>query len=54
MQNIRPVFRRFDEDKSGRLDYDEFRRGLLHMGIPLNDREFALLIKELDNDGQLT
>ena len=49
--NIRPVFRKFDDDKSGHLSYDEFRRGLLHMGIPLNDKEFALLCKEVDNDG---
>jgi Ca2+-binding EF-hand superfamily protein len=49
--NIRPVFRKFDEDKSGHLSYDEFRRGLLHMGIPLNDKEFRLLCKEVDNDG---
>ena len=49
--NIRPVFRKFDDDKSGYLNYDEFRQGLLHMGIPLNDREFGLLCKEVDNDG---
>eukprot|EP01043_Picozoa_sp_COSAG02_P020980 COSAG02_NODE_1052_length_14953_cov_6.064023_9_plen_404_part_00 len=49
--NIRPVFRRFDDDKSGQLSYAEFRKGLLFMGLPLNDREFALLCKEVDNDG---
>ena len=49
--NIRPVFRRFDVDKSGSLNYEEFRKGLLFMGLPLNDSEFALLCKEVDNDG---
>jgi Ca2+-binding EF-hand superfamily protein len=49
--SIRAVFRKFDDDKSGHLNYDEFRKGLLYMGVPLNDKEFDLLCKEVDNDG---
>ena len=49
--NIASVFRKFDDDKSGRLSYDEFRKGLLFIGVPLNDKEFSMLCKEVDNDG---
>ena len=49
--NIKDIFRKFDEDKSGHLNYDEFRKGLLYMGIPLNNKEFEMLCVEVDNDG---
>ena len=48
--SLTKVFRNFDEDSSGSVDYDEFRKGLLHLGIPLNDKEFDMLIAEVDND----
>ena len=44
------VFRNFDEDKSGSVDYDEFRKGLAHIGITLNDADFQNLIEVVDND----
>ena len=53
-KNVRVVFRNFDEDKSGSVDYDEFRKGLKHLGITLSDAEFQTLIVVLDNDGSGT
>jgi Ca2+-binding EF-hand superfamily protein len=49
-KNVRVVFRNFDEDKSGSVDYGEFRRGLTHLGIALSDADFQALIDEVDND----
>lgn len=49
-KNVRVVFRNFDEDKSGSVDYDEFRKGLAHIGITLNDADFQNLIEVVDND----
>ena len=48
---IAVIFRKFDDDKSGKLSYDEFHRGLLALGVELNDNEFDMLVAELDNDG---
>ena len=48
--NIQPIFRKCDENKSGHLCYDEFRKGLPFMGVPLNDKEFGLLCKGVGND----
>jgi uncharacterized protein YbcV (DUF1398 family) len=48
--NVRVVFRNFDEDKSGVIDYEEFRRGLAHLGIALSDRDFQQLLAVVDND----
>ena len=33
MNNIRPIFRKFDEDKNGSVSYAEFRMGLSMMGF---------------------
>jgi Ca2+-binding EF-hand superfamily protein len=44
------VFRSFDEDKSGSIDYVEFRRGLAHIGMELTDQEFGSLLAVVDND----
>merc|ERR1712166_21727 len=49
-KNVRVVFRNFDEDKSGSVDYAEFRRGLAHLGIALSDEDFEILIDLVDND----
>ena len=49
--SLTKVFRDFDKDKSGSVDYNEFRQGLLYLGVPLNDKEFDMLIAEVDNDG---
>jgi Ca2+-binding EF-hand superfamily protein len=52
--SIHTVFRSFDEDKSGLLSHNEFRRGLLFLGIPLNDTEFSILMAATDTDGSGT
>lgn len=44
------MFRSFDEDKSGSIDYVEFRRGLAHIGMELTDQEFGSLLAVVDND----
>ena len=49
-KNIRVVFRNFDEDKSGSVDYQEFRKGLEHIGIILTDVDFQTLLDVVDND----
>ena len=49
--NVRVVFRNCDEDKSGVIDYEEFRRGLAHLGIALSDRDFQQLLALVDSDG---
>merc|ERR1711871_961079 len=49
-KNIRVVFRNFDEDKSGTIDYQEFRKGIEHLGIILTDSDFQTLLDEVDND----
>ena len=53
-RNVRVVFRNFDEDKSGSVDYDEFRKGLSHLGINLSDGEFKTLLDIVDNDSSGT
>ena len=53
-KNVRVVFRNFDEDKSGNVDYGEFRRGLAHLGIALSDADFETLLGVVDNDGSGT
>ena len=39
-----------DFDENGSLDYAEFRKGLLSLGIVLSDEEFVALIDVLDNN----
>ena len=53
--DFRQVFRAIDDDKSGELDYDEFRQGLLKCGAYLDDHEFEVLVKIVDNnaDGKI-
>ena len=53
-KNVRVVFRNFDKDKSGNVDYGEFRRGLAHLGIALSDADFETLLGVVDNDGSGT
>jgi Ca2+-binding EF-hand superfamily protein len=50
-EDFRQVFRMIDDDKSGELDYSEFREGLVRCGAVLTDEEFAILIKVVDNNG---
>ena len=52
--NVRKTFRDFDEDRSGDLDYDEFRKGLEMLGFRVTDQEFQEVMKLLDVDGDGT
>jgi Ca2+-binding EF-hand superfamily protein len=48
---IRKVFRDFDEDFDGTVNHKEFRNGLSHLGVDLDDKRFAMLLKLVDADG---
>ena len=50
-KNVRTLFRNFDEDKSGTLSMGEFRRGLQHIGVVLDDERFEELRGIVDEDG---
>ena len=52
--NVRKTFRDFDEDRSGDLSYDEFRKGLEMLGFRVSDLEFKEVMKILDRDGDGT
>ena len=52
--NVRKTFRDFDEDRSGDLDYEEFRKGLEMLGFRVTDQEFKEVMKLLDVDGDGT
>jgi Ca2+-binding EF-hand superfamily protein len=52
--NVRKTFRDFDADRSGDLDYEEFRNGLQMLGFRVNDAEFSEVMKILDKDGDGT
>lgn len=49
-KHIRKVFRRFDEDKSGRLSMKEFKRGLHHMGLQLSAEEMTVILRHMDKN----
>jgi hypothetical protein len=49
-KDIHAVFRKFDLDGSGTVDYDEFRSGLRSLGIKLSDKDFGDMMGALDND----
>lgn len=51
---IRKVFRDFDEDFDGTVNHTEFRNGLDHLGIVLNDKRFDMLLKIVDADNSGT
>jgi len=43
------VFKEFDADNSGSLNYAEFQKGLIHMDVNCSQDEFDLLTTEIDN-----
>ena len=45
---IAKVFLKFDADKSGAIDHDEFKTGLDNLGFECNDREVKRLLKVVD------
>merc|ERR1712032_101127 len=44
-------FRIMDRDRSGALDADELKVGLIHYGLPLDKEDIETLIDVIDNDG---
>jgi hypothetical protein len=48
---LRRVFHRFDRDKSGELEEDEFRMALKSMGCRLNPHEFSALMTHFNPNG---
>ena len=47
---IRKVFRDFDEDFDGTVNHEEFKKGLEHLGVKLDDKKFNMLLKLVDQD----
>ena len=50
--NIYEIFRKFDEDGSDSIDRNELRVLLNELKVPMTDDELAVLINELDTDGE--
>ena len=44
------IGRNFDLDKSGSVDYEEFRIGLKHLGVELSPEDFEWVLDVVDND----
>ena len=49
--SVRKAFRFADADKSGHLDYEEFRQVLRHYNIEMYDADFQKLMRTIDPDG---
>eukprot|EP00005_Dracoamoeba_jomungandri_P003165 CAMPEP_0174250664 /NCGR_PEP_ID=MMETSP0439-20130205/770_1 /TAXON_ID=0 /ORGANISM="Stereomyxa ramosa, Strain Chinc5" /LENGTH=169 /DNA_ID=CAMNT_0015330795 /DNA_START=8 /DNA_END=514 /DNA_ORIENTATION=+ len=45
------VFEKYDQDRSGSIDYDEFALCCREMGHRLTDTELQLAVKKIDTDG---
>lgn len=45
-------FERFDRDRSGRIDHNELRDGLLSMGYAISPPLLNILISKYDRTGQ--
>lgn len=48
---IRKVFRDFDEDFDGTVNHEEFKKGLEHLGVKLDQKKFEMLLRLVDQDG---
>jgi len=44
-------FRIMDDNNSGDLNYDEFKKGMKDTGLNLNDEEYAAMFLQFDKDG---
>jgi Ca2+-binding EF-hand superfamily protein len=49
--NVAKLFRQFDENKDGTVDYRELRVGLANMNVEMTDKEFDHLVELIDEDG---
>jgi Ca2+-binding EF-hand superfamily protein len=49
--NLRKIFHAFDEDGDGAISAPELRLGMQHLGIQLNAKEIAELVKVMDANG---
>eukprot|EP01043_Picozoa_sp_COSAG02_P017913 COSAG02_NODE_823_length_16754_cov_69.933353_6_plen_1425_part_00 len=49
--NVRQIFRKFDIDRSGTVDYEECYAGLKSIGVVLDDDQFEELLSIVDADG---
>ena len=50
-KSVRGAFRKFDEDGSGTLDYDEFKGVLRRYNIEMSDKNFMDVMRKFDPDG---
>jgi Ca2+-binding EF-hand superfamily protein len=48
--NVAKLFRKFDENKDGTVDYRELRQGLQNINVSLDDDQFAQLVNLVDAD----
>ena len=49
-EKISKVFRKFDVDKDGKVDHEEFKNGLRSMGFLVSRKDANKLIREIDKD----
>ena len=45
------VFKKFDEDNNGTVDWYEFDRAMIHLGVRVSEQELAQLMEIFDTDG---
>ena len=45
------VFKKFDEDNNGTVDWYEFDRAMIHLGVRVSEEELAQLMEIFDADG---
>jgi len=48
---MRKMFRKFDDDKSGTITYDEFQKMLEYYGMYISRAEVVTIMRALDQDG---
>ena len=51
LEELKKVFRIYDEDDSGTINFDNLKKVALELNEPLTDDEIRDMIKEADKDG---
>ena len=51
LEHLRELFDRLDSDKSGTIDRDEMRQGLMEGDVRLTDEELDAALNDIDEDG---